>query len=80
MSIGAQKPTHQDVRSGADVCFRGVPDKSRCRVDHGNMASARNHRRDSSGLHHRLAGLRPFSERWRKMVVRTSTKKEWAYA
>lgn len=78
MSIGAQKPTHQDVRSGADVCFRGVPDKSRCRVDHGNMASARNHCRDSSGLHHRLAGLRPFPE-WRKMVG-TLTKKEWAYA
>ena len=38
--IGTKESSHQDVRSGADVCFRSVSDKSCCRVDHGNMASA----------------------------------------
>lgn len=74
----AKEFSFQIVRSCFDVCFRSVPDKSRCRVDHGGVASTRNHRRDSSDLHHRLAGLRPFPE-WRKMVG-TLTKKEWAYA
>lgn len=76
--IGTKESSHQDVRSGADVCFRSVSDKSCCRVDHGNMAGACDHRRDNSGLYHRLAGLRSFPE-WRKMVG-TLTKKEWAYA
>ena len=78
MFIGAEKPTYKAARSGDHVrsCYVFAPSGSSV-VSRG-LASACDHRRDSSDLHHRLAGLRPFPE-WRKMVG-TLTKKEWAYA
>lgn len=76
--IGPQKFTHQATRSGDYVCACYVFAPGSGSVVSRGLASACSYRRDKSGLHHRLAGLRPFPRR-RKMVD-TLTKKEWAYA
>lgn len=78
MSSGAQESTIKIARSSDYVCSCYVFAPSGSSVVSRGLAGTCDHRRDSSGLHHRLAGLRPFPE-WRKMVG-TLTKKEWAYA
>lgn len=77
MSIGAKESSHQVVRGGLDVCFSGVPDKSRCRVDHRNMASARNYWWNNSCHYHLLESLHIPQKQWK--MVGTLTER-WAYA